>query len=68
MWPFRGKKHNLESERAAIVARHSELDQTLANVQRQRSQVESIRDFLVTRNLKNGFGEDLTIAWTPRGR
>ena len=67
-WPFRHKKEHLEAERAAILEHHDDLDETLERVQRQRPQVEWIRDFLVNRDLRNGFGEDLIVAWTPRGR
>lgn len=68
MWPFTRKKRHLAEERAAILEKKKSYEQQLVEIRSQRPKVELIRDFLVTRHVHNGFGEDLSIAWTPRGR
>lgn len=66
MWPF--TKHKI------VIAEHQRLQQDIEHANRLRAEitrqwpaVNSIRKTLVTRRLENGFGEQLEVAWTPKG-
>ena len=67
MWPFK-RTQRLAAEQAEVERRIAVADAQLRVVQRRWPKVESIRDVLVTRREENGFGEELTVSWQPRGR
>lgn len=68
IWPMRKQHDRMEAEK-------DELRQDIARAQMIRSRlirqwpaVESLRRNLVERRLENGFGEELEVAFVPRGR
>lgn len=66
---FRRKKLDEAAIRAQIVnakVTKTQADIALAHVQSQRPRVDSLVSYLVERREQNGFGEDFTIATTPR--
>lgn len=68
IWPFTHRTQRIAAEQAEVEARIAIADEKLRVVQRRWPTVESMRDVLVTRREENGFGEELTVSWTPRGR
>lgn len=67
IWPFRDHPQ-VEAERAEAQKRLAAAERQLAAVNRLWPAVNSFREALVTRRMENGFGEELTVAWQPRGR
>lgn len=57
-----------QAEAEKVQQEIDEAEKRLAEVQRRWPTVKDITHALIERRLENGFGEDLTVAWIPRGR
>ena len=68
IWPFTHTTQRQAAEQAEAVARVAAAEDYLQVVRRRWALVESMRDALVTRREENGFGEELTVSWQPKGR